>query len=260
VLPLDDGDAMGYMPPVNARTFFCSLLCLFALAAPRAAWSDEEDQLRLPASTSTTADKPPAPEPAAASAAPLTAGDPADAAEQAIKGALATLATVEVALARTSSSDTRSELVALRDQLLGALVALGQLRQDRDTRVWLQDNGYALVRGGDPVAASKPVRPGTTGVAPLSTAEANQLRRDISNAPFNEGKLQTLRAGIEGRTLTALQAEELLELFSFSRDRVDVLVYIHPRLARPEEFKRLLSALKFESDRQAVRDRLGLGT
>ena len=126
-------------------------------------------------------------------------------------------------------------------------------------RVWLEESGYVVLKmqaplDGEPVQAAE--GPGKE-TGPLLASEVDALKRSIEGAPFNEGKLQLLQEGIDGRTLTAVQAEGLLELFSFSRDRVDVLVFLHPKLEPEEDFWRLLLALKFESDRQAVRDRIG---
>ena len=238
------------------------LLLLAALAMPPlSAHADEEDELRMPPSgTVREPEAPPASSTSSAAASSAaTSSDPADGAEAAIKAALARLSAVEIALARGLTSGTRDEISALRGELHDALVALGQLRQDRDTRAWLEDQGYAVVlsaRSAEQTSTATNAVPGVPG--PLSEDEIEHLRRDIAGAPFNEGKLTLLEEGIRGRTLTAAQAETLLELFSFSRDRVDVLVFVHPRLDRREDFGRLLSALKFESDRQAVRDRLGL--
>ena len=174
---------------------------------------------------------------------------------------MARLVAAEVALARGQTGTSRDELASMRDELHGALIALGQLRQDRDVRKWAVDEGYVLVpavsqRG----VGQSPVKETTAAARALSDDDVDALQREIDGAPFNEGKLSVLQDGIAGRTLVARQAEQLLELFSFSRDRVDVLVFVHPRLARGEDFSRLLAALKFESDRQAVRDRLGLGS
>ena len=67
-----------------------------------------------------------------------------------------------------------------------------------------------------------------------------------------------LESELESERLTSAQAWSLAELFDFSRDRVEALVFLHPRVVDPENFVELLSSLKFESDRATVRSRLGL--
>ncbi len=84
------------------------------------------------------------------------------------------------------------------------------------------------------------------------------LTTEIEGVAFTTGKMQALQGALSHRTVTTDQARALVELFSFSRDRVDALVYLHPRVVDPENFDGLLSALKFESDRQLVRTQLGL--
>lgn len=237
------------------------LTVLWATSLPSASHADEEDELLIQSGPSTTSS--PSSSLAPTPAVVVSAADPADPAddvEAAIKEALDRLAAIELAVSRGETSSVKPELVAVRNELLDALVALGQLRQDRDTRVWLEESGYAIVKTQDILeeddadGASNPS--GARG--PLRSSEVDVLKRSIEGAPFNEGKLQLIQEGIAGRTLTAIQAEALLELFSFSRDRVEVLVFLHPKLEQDEDFRRLLMALKFESDRQAVRDRLGL--
>lgn len=228
------------------------LLCLLAVAGP--ARADEEDELLLGGSSSGSEDasvdnapaRPPPSQPAADSL------DPADAVERSLRAALDRVIDLEVEAARGIGELSRAEVAALREELQSALIALGRLRQDRDMRSWLESEGYTREAPVEelPTVPRRPVA--------LTATEVDGLAATIEAEPFNEGKLKTLREGVAGRTLTAAQASTLLERFSFSRDRVDVLVALHPRLAEGEDFEGLLTALKFESDRQAVRDRLGL--
>ena len=225
------------------------LLCLLAVAPARA---DEEDELLLGGSSSeeVRADEAPVrPRPSEPAADSL---DPADAVERSLRAALDRVIDLEVAAARGTGELSRAEVAALREELQSALIALGRLRQDRDMRSWLEAEGYGREAKVEELP-TVPVRP-----IAMTATEVDGLAAAIEAEPFNEGKLKSLREGVAGRTLTAAQANTLLERFSFSRDRVDVLVALHPQLADGEDFEGLLSALKFESDRQAVRDRLGL--
>ena len=269
---LDGGRNLGYTPPVTVRFLFLStLLVLGAALSPSLSLGlEENDAEELPeglpdttedSSPSLAPASPPMDPPVVTVAPVVTASeeDSADVAEAALKRALERLAAVDLSTSRGELDPSREGLVAIRAELLDVLVALGQLRQDRDSRVWLEENGYGVLKiqapldGGSAEGAEDPGK--ETG--PLLASEVDALKRSIEGAPFNEGKLQLLQEGIDGRTLTAVQAEGLLELFSFSRDRVDVLVFLHPKLEPEEDFWRLLLALKFESDRQAVRDRIG---
>ena len=241
------------MPPVMSR--LPPLFLAVALALPASsALADEEDALLY---TSSSASEEPAAKDPAPDLAPPPGADPADDAEARLKSALERIVAIEVALAQGETVTTRQQLVELRNELHEALVALGQLRRDRDLRAWLEERNLGLV--SRPSAEARPdSTPAPAEVGPMTEDDLVALQRSIEAAPFNEGKLQLLQDGIADRTLASPQAERLLELFSFSRDRVEVLVFLHPRLGDPGEFDRLLKALKFESDRQAVRDRLRL--
>ncbi len=237
---------MSRLPPL--------LLAVTLVLPVSAALAEEEDALLYTSSSTSEESEAKDPDP---ELAPPPGIDPADAAEARLKSALERIVAIEVALARGETVTTRQQLMELRDELHEALVALGQLRRDRDLRAWFEERNVGLVIGSS-VGTRPDDSPAPTEVGPLTEADLVALQRSIEAAPFNAGKLQLLQDGVADRTLTSPEAERLLELFSFSRDRVDVLVFLHPRLRDPGEFDRLLGALKFESDRQAVRDRLGL--
>lgn len=248
---------LGYMPLVHRLVTIALCAALWLPSSARA--SEEEQVLGAPTGDTPAEETPEAPPPEAPASTPAPDGEgPADEAEQAVRAALDRLADIEVAAARGDASATRAQLDQLRDTLHDALMALGELRRDRELRTWVEQQGLAIVKvdGTEEEAAAQEA--GAAASGPMTPTEVADLARSIEGAPFNEGKLQILEEGLEGRTVRIAQAEQLLELFSFSRDRVDVLVFLYPRLAEDGEFGRLLSALKFESDRQAVRDRLGL--
>ncbi len=245
------------------RNLIPILALLLGLLTPVAlrAQSDEETLVE-----STGSD---APEPEAATRsegvakeARDVASDASGAAVAAIEEAIERLIQLEVSLAGAAtlgSEGARQELATVRSRLRDALVAVGQLQGEQDVRDWLREAG--VVEPIEPLSEKDAnliqVEEAATGI--LAAAELRTLATTIEAAPFNEGKLQALREGLEGRQVTSEQASSVLELFSFSRDRVDALVFLHPRIADAENFGVLLSALKFESDRKAVRDRLGLG-
>lgn len=138
-------------------------------------------------------------------------------------------------------------------ELRAALVALGRVEERHRIEELLQD-----LRAPAP-AAVEPEAADSGGDGPsLLGAELASLSNEIAGATFNEAKLQSLRQRLADHTVSCEQATTLLALFSFSRDRVDALVFLYPRLVDPEGFAALVDQLKFASDRQAVRERLGL--
>jgi hypothetical protein len=166
-----------------------------------------------------------------------------------------------------------------RRALQEALVELGRVQEDADLRAWIElqaknqtppspvPSGAATV----PLPAASPEEAGAVAgttpatdspeaplILPVSAERLDRVVRAIESASFNRAKMDALVRELKDAHVTAVQAGRLVELFSFSRDRVDALLFLHPLVVDPENFEALLSALKFESDRQAVRAQLGL--
>jgi hypothetical protein len=236
-------------------TFRLLLILAFVLCCGPAVADDELDLLGGSAS------------PPKAAAVPelgssTTLQDEADAGVRAtllVNLALRRLVALEVLLSATNSAverdATTAELVAIRQALHGALVEVGRLREDSDLRLWLTQQGLVDAPAKAPVQG-----PDAALVEPRTLPEDAfaALTSEIEGVAFTTGKMQALQDRLSGHTVTTAQARLLLELFSFSRDRVDALVFLHPRVQDPENFDGLLSALKFESDRASVRSQLGL--
>ena len=247
-----------------------ALLLVLAPALPLSALADPSDpEADPPSEAPATEDGDlPAQAPTTSEAAPAfeakVAGQPwlptpGEAAVEAVGVALDRIAAMELLLATSAEPDlpaVMGELDAARVALRLALVELGRLRQDEDLRSWLL--AERLVEPppqiGDVAGDEEPAEAG------LSADRLRRIKREIEAVSFTEGKMQVLTSQLDGELITSAQASALLELLSFSRDRVDALVFFHPRMTDPENFDGLLSALKFESDRETVRNQLGLST
>jgi hypothetical protein len=145
------------------------------------------------------------------------------------------------------------EIVAARQALEQALVAIGKLEGAGDLRSLLEESGLILTEGAKAaILAEEDLKRG------LSAERFQEVVAAITSVSFSEGRMQELRSELAGERLTAAQAWALVELFDFSRDRVEALVLLHPQIVDPENFGALLAGLKFESDRETVRSRLGL--
>jgi len=145
------------------------------------------------------------------------------------------------------------EIVSARQALEQALVSIGKLEGAGDLRSLLEESGLILTEGAKAaILAEEELKRG------LSAERFQQVVAAITSVSFSEGRMQELRAELAGERLTASQAWALVELFDFSRDRVEALVLLHPQIIDPENFGALLAGLKFESDRETVRSRLGL--
>ena len=248
------------------KSLYPVLSCALALllAAPAFAQEDPppaDEEAETPAPEET-----PVPEPAEAAPAPEAPEaptveepwlpSPGEAAVEAVGVALDRIAALELLLADSEALDgdgIRAELDAARVALRLALVELGRLRQDEDLRTWLMAQGLVAEEPATvaAVGADDAVEPG------LSPEQLRTIVREVEAISFTEGKMAVVTNQLDSETLTSEQASSLLELFGFSRDRVDLLVFFHPRITDPENFDGLLSALKFESDREAVRNQVG---
>lgn len=155
----------------------------------------------------------------------------------------------------------RGDLAAAKEALRDALVEVGRLQEEESLRAWLEGEGLAqrIEQALANVEAKKvAAAEAERSEAVLSDQDLRGIRRAVEAAPFKDGKMRILTRELAVERVTSTQAAELLDLFNFSRDRVDALVYLHPRIVDAENFEHLLSSLKFESDRVAVRSQLGL--
>ncbi len=159
----------------------------------------------------------------------------------------------EVRTAESNSELATREPVAARKALEQALIAIGKLEAGVDLRTLLEESGLVLTLDERERVESEEER-----LRGLAADRFEQVVGSITAITFNEGRLRQLKSELESERLTSAQAWSLAELFDFSRDRVEALVFLHPRVVDPENFGALLSSLKFESDRATVRSRLGL--
>lgn len=173
--------------------------------------------------------------------------------------ALDRISALEILLASSGDDLDReaamAELAQTRQTLHAALAEVGRLQEDSDLRAWLRSEGLVTTQLEEPATPADVQEPTGPG---LPSARLSAIVSSIERVSFTEGKMQVLTRELAEETVTSEQASALVELFSFSRDRVEALVFLHPRLVDQENFEQLLSSLKFESDRETVRNTLGL--
>ena len=242
------------------------VLIAFLLLAPRPASADNELELLGGSSSRAPAGAEPAPVPELSTLAELE--DDADTGVRVtllVSLALERLSGLEVLISSTPAGTERdaalAELVGIRQSLHGALLEVGRLREQGDLRLWFVQQGLVQQGLGESAPSAEratPTAPSAVEPLVLTPDEYSAVTRDIEAVAFTTGKMQVLREQLDVRRVSAAQARGLMELFSFSRDRVDALIFLHPRIQDPENFDGLLSALKFESDRASVRSQLGL--
>jgi hypothetical protein len=77
----------------------------------------------------------------------------------------------------------------------------------------------------------------------------------LSAQKFDTGRLQTVRSLGRAR-LTAAQGKQILQKFTFDKDKQEAAVFLHPMLVDPHLFAQLLEAMTFETSRAAVLKRV----
>jgi hypothetical protein len=222
------------------------LLLVPSLALGEESRRSEVDLLGGSSRPSSTEEPPQDPTPEVPAATPVDAQEPsvAEAAALRLQEALDRLVRLEIALQQPvpPSSAALEELRRARQAVQASLVDVGRLAEQADLR--------ALLGGGEPAAPRD--------AQPLADVELRALVAAIEEANFTADKMQLLTRRLADGWVTTGQAALLVEAFPFSKDRVDALLFLHPRLVDPGNFDELLAQLNFESDRQAVRDQLGL--
>jgi hypothetical protein len=269
---------------------------LVVAAEEEAASKDQATESEQPAGASEPGELEPGEEPAADSSTEietaLAAGEEGDAneassgentaddavaspAQIALRQALDTVSALQLVLASEHDGDGplpgQLELSELRRSLEDALVELTRLEQQQSLRQWLEGEGLRVALAEfetdrareEAQEALEEAAVAKEGAAesdsiPVDAARLRGVKRAIEDAPFKEGKMQVLTDQLRDAKVSSEQVAELIELFAFSRDKVESLVFLYPRLVDPERFDELLATLKFASDRMAVRQRLGL--
>ncbi|MEE2828348.1 MAG: DUF4476 domain-containing protein [Myxococcota bacterium] len=228
--------------------------------APAGETSEPEEASPAEAGSEEAGEAPPAADVPVQPAAEAAPPQPGPDAAQLVQEALNRLGTMQALLVASEEGQTvedrerlAAELLAARRELGQALVAIGRIERTGELRALLEEAGLVLTPPERAAVEAEELR--RRG---LSAERFEEIVGAITAVWKMEGKLQVLRREMEGEQLNSAQAWSLVELFSLSRDRVEPLVFLHPLIVDPENFGALLSSLKFESDREIVRDRLGL--
>ena len=238
-------------------------------AASTAAKADQATGAEGAQGTAATADQATTVNEQPASSASLPVG------QQALRRALDAVSELQGVLASAHRGDGpvhgHDQLILLRHALEDALVEVTRIEQQQTLVEWLEGEGLraALAEVEEErvqaeaeavlqATASAEAEAANTEPAAVDAARLTGIRRAIEDAPFKEGKMQVLTEQLRDAQVSSAQVAELIDLFAFSRDKVETLVFLYPRLVDPERFDELLATLKFASDRVAVRQRLGL--
>lgn len=93
---------------------------------------------------------------------------------------------------------------------------------------------------------------------PMEDAKFAQLLAQIENEPFSSGKLSIISMAVDYNYFTSGQTRQVVSALTFSSDKIEAAVLMHPMVLDPESFYQVFTAFTFESSKTEVRARLGI--
>jgi hypothetical protein len=132
----------------------------------------------------------------------------------------------------------------------------GKLRKAREE---LDEARRALAQA--PLAYSQPYPqqpqppspPPTPSVQPIPDYQLQQLVRAVGAESFSSDKLRVVEDAARYHYFTVAQVSQVLNLFSFSDDRMQAVRMLWPRVLDRENGHRLYGAFKFSSEKEELR-------
>jgi hypothetical protein len=109
-------------------------------------------------------------------------------------------------------------------------------------------------------STARPIEEAIVPLEPLAMASGPflQLEAAIENEAFDDGKLAVLQTAARGNHFTVSQASTLVSLLTFSDGKVDAAATLYPLVVDPENWYQIYGVFDFDSDKEALRSRLGL--
>jgi Domain of unknown function (DUF4476) len=167
--------------------------------------------------------------------------------------------------------DTR--VVVERDALMQQLARLneklteatGRAKKDKQLRKLLDEARAQLKDVGRQVSnaplargeASRPPPPPPPAqqpaVQPITEAMLRSLGTSIRNEPFAEDQLSVLEEAAATQFFLVSQTQQVLRLFSFSKDRLKAMRLLRPRLLDMENSFKLYESFEFSSDKEELK-------
>jgi hypothetical protein len=144
-------------------------------------------------------------------------------------------------------------------------VASGRAKKDKqqqkqidEARAQLKEVARQVTNA--PLAQQQPQRPPPPAppppqpqVQPITEAMLRTLTAAIRNEPFADDQLGVLEEAAASQYFLVSQTQQLLPLFSFSKDRLKAMRLIRPHLLDPENGFKLSESFEFSSDKQELK-------
>ncbi len=92
----------------------------------------------------------------------------------------------------------------------------------------------------------------------MSATSFQGLLRALEAENFADGKLRVVAQAAGGNWFTVVQVREIMRTFNFGDDQVEAAILMHPRTVDAQDFYQVYEVLTFDSERDELRQRLGL--
>ena len=113
-----------------------------------------------------------------------------------------------------------------------------------------EDGGWGAGRRDGPPPAPP------AGPRAMEAARFDALVAAVRREPFPDGQRRVLDAAMPGAWFSVAQVGRLVDLFPFSRDKLEVLRRVRGRLVDPDQAAELYGRFTFDADRAEARDLL----
>ena len=94
------------------------------------------------------------------------------------------------------------------------------------------------------------------GPSACSDGDFRSVVRAVEDESFSSGKIGVLRDASRARWFTVHQVKQLMEQFTFGKDMVEAGAILHGRTVDLENWYQVYSVFTFDSDKDALRDRV----
>jgi hypothetical protein len=130
--------------------------------------------------------------------------------------------------------------------------------QDKKVRARMEELIAEMEKRCDDLKQQVAVLSGAPARTAIGQAELDKFTKALQAQPFDDGKMAILKDFAKGNSFTSAQAAALVKQFVFPKGQGDAAILLHPRLIDPSNFYEVLGVLTFESDKNRVRQALGL--
>jgi hypothetical protein len=168
---------------------------------------------------------------------------------------------------------TGTSVVVERDALMQQLasineklaLATGRAKKDKqqqklldEARAQLKEVGRLvssapLARVESPRPQQPPPPPPQPMVQPITEAMLRSLAEAVRNEPFADDQLAVLEEAASTQYFLVSQTQQMLRLFSFSKDRLKAMRLLRPRLLDMENSFKLYESFEFSSDKDELK-------